>query len=122
MARNLKSRVAISSALCALSVISLSASVSASEWPEIPRRVVNFSDLDLTRSAGVAALYARIQLAARHVCEPVLPQDLGSEQRARACAAHAVEQAVADVKVPQLTSYHREKLGMNSAIVVARRN
>jgi UrcA family protein len=122
MARNLKSRIAIYSALCALSVISLSAPVRASEWPEIPRQAVNFADLDLTRSAGVAVLYARIQLAARYVCKPVLPQDLGSAQRARTCAAHAVEQAVADARSPQLTSYHHEKLGMKSAIVVARRN
>jgi UrcA family protein len=122
MARNLKSKVAICTALCAMSVISLSASVGASEWPGIPSRVVNFADLDLTRSAGVAALYARIQLAARHVCEPVVPRDLGSEQRGRACAAHAVEQAVADVNAPQLTSYHQEKQGTKAPIVVARSN
>jgi UrcA family protein len=122
MARNLKSKVAIGTALCALSVISLSAPVRASEWPEIPRQVVNFADLDLTRTAGVAALYTRIQLAARRVCEPAMLRDLGSEQRARLCAAHALEQAIAAVNAPQLTSYHQEKQGVKVPIIVARSN
>jgi UrcA family protein len=122
MPRNLNPKVAICSVLCALPLISLSVSASAGDWPEVPRRVVNFADLDLTRSAGVAALYARIRLAARAVCEPALPHDLGSAQRARTCAAHALEQAVVDVNAPQLTSYHQEKTGMKAPLVVARRN
>ncbi len=123
MPRSFSSKAAICSALCALSVMSLSTPAAASDWlSEIPRRAVHFADLDLTRSAGVAALYMRIQLAAREVCKPLLPRDLGSEQRARDCAVRAVTQAVATVNAPQLTSYHLAKVGSKSAIVVARSN
>ena len=120
MPRNLNLKV-ICSALCAMSLVSLSSPAGASDQPEIPSRVVKFGDLDLTRSGGAAALYARIQHAAREVCQPVMSRDLGSQRRAHSCATRAVERAVVDVNAPQLMSYHLAKKGV-TPVLVAQRN
>ena len=101
-----KTKTAIVSALGAAL---LSLSIGAAERPQVPQRVVKFADLDLTRGAGVAALYARIQAAAAEVCEPVIARDLASASYARTCTAAAIGRAIADVNVPQLTSYHMAK-------------
>jgi len=52
---------------------------------DVATRVVHFADLDLTRSAGVAVLYARIKSAARQVCEPINDRDVSASQAARKC-------------------------------------
>jgi UrcA family protein len=120
MTRNRNLKAAICSALCAMSLASLSLPAGASDANDVPRRVVKFDDLDLTRSAGVAALYARIQHAAREVCPALVSRDLGAAMRARACAARAVKSAIADVNVPQLTGYYLAKQGRTPIIVAQR--
>ena len=122
MRNNLNIKAAVSGAVFAIVLASLTAPAVAGDSSEIPHRVVKFADLDLTRGAGVAALYARIQWAARQVCEPMIARDLPSEMRARACAAQALDRAVTDVNAPQLTSYHLAKAGRKPAITVAHRN
>jgi UrcA family protein len=71
---------------------------------EPPKRVVNFADLDLSRDAGVAALYQRITSAAREVCRP---EDFWTEKtRNFDCRHAAVARAISDVQSPALTSYY----------------
>jgi len=108
--------------LCATSLSSLALPVRAADPAEVPHRVVKMADLDLARSAGVAALYARIKFAARQICEPVIARDLASEMRSRACVAQAVERAIGEVNLPQLTSYHLAKSGASPAITLAQGN
>jgi UrcA family protein len=62
----------------------------------VPSRKVNFADLDITRSEGVAALYARTGFAAREVCSQLdswVPELL---VRAYQCREQAIARAVAD--------------------------
>ncbi|HEX3846291.1 MAG TPA: UrcA family protein [Steroidobacteraceae bacterium] len=115
-----KLKAAIYLALCATSLAVLSVPAHAGESDEAPGRVVKFADLDLTRSAGVAALYARLQSAARQVCEPAGTRDLKAEALARTCVAHAVERAINDINVPQLASYYQEKTGRKPTISLAK--
>jgi UrcA family protein len=98
---------------CALLVMllgSLSAvAAKVGSRDEVPSRKVNFADLDITRSEGVAVLYARINFAAREVCSQLdswVPELL---VRAYQCREQAIARAVADVNAPALSSYHRAK-------------
>jgi UrcA family protein len=78
---------------------------------EVSRRIVRFADLDITRSAGAATLYARITTAAREVCEPSPSRgELGFSSQTRQCQEQAIERAVTDVNAPALTSYHLIKV------------
>ena len=113
-------KAAVFGALCASLVASLSLPASAGEPTDPPRRIVKFADLDLTRSAGVAALYVRIESAAKAVCEPPIARDLGSMMRARTCAAQALSRAVADVNAPLLTSYYLAKSKAGTIILAQR--
>jgi UrcA family protein len=73
-------------------------------------RKVQYGDLDLSRNAGVATLFSRINIAAREVCEP-LDVVIASLLRQRYdCRQDAVARAVADVNAPLLTSYFLEKI------------
>ncbi len=69
--------------------------------------VVRYSDLDLAKSAGAAALYARLQQAARAVCAPFEGRELALAAQHRACMDRAVAGAVAEVNRPLLSAYHQ---------------
>ena len=66
---------------------------------DLPREVVKFADLDLTRPAAAQELYRRIRNAARKVCAEYSPSAYE-----RSCAQQAVARAVAEVDSPQLTA------------------
>jgi UrcA family protein len=85
-----------------------------------PKRTVHFADLDLSRSAGVAALYGRIRFAAREVCEPVRDRGLQSMSARTRCVTQAIARAVADVNVPTLTSYHLTRIGQTITLAEQR--
>jgi UrcA family protein len=109
---------------CTLFVVlmgSLNAVAAADEWDNgPPKRVVHFADLDLTRNAGVAVLYARIRFAAREVCAPVEDRRLQSIAARDRCVTQAIARAVADVNVPTLTSYHLTKTGQTITLAEQR--
>jgi UrcA family protein len=75
---------------------------------DVPWRRVNFADLDLTKTAGAAVLYARIKSAAREVCISTdwLPKMSTVTDE---CRAQAVARAVADVNAPALTAYYQHR-------------
>ena len=105
-------KIAISCTLLVVLMGSLNGVAAAGEWDnELPKRVVHFADLDLTRNAGVAALYARIQSAAREVCAPTGSRGLQSIVARDRCMTQSIARAVANVNVPTLTSYHLVKTG-----------
>jgi UrcA family protein len=83
-------------------------------------RRINYSDLDLSRKAGAAALYSRIKSAARQVCDPLGASELWvSYTQVRLCVHQAIDRAVADVNAPALTSYHQARTGQPLRLAVA---
>jgi UrcA family protein len=86
----------------------------------VATRRVKFGDLDVTRSAGAATLYSRIQRAAREVCEPGFAS--GAREvilLTHRCMEQSIARAVADVNAPALTAYHLAKT--KQAITLAHR-
>jgi UrcA family protein len=86
----------------------------------LPSRVVQFADLDLSRTEGAAVLYHRLQNAAETVCgqrnslEPFVNRGLNM------CVQTAISTAVAKVNRPALTEYYKARLsGHNSTIQIA---
>jgi UrcA family protein len=78
----------------------------------VKQEIVNFSDLNVSSSAGVAALYRRIHRVARGVCyvEEKRPQPALYFPALR-CAREAEAQAVADINIASLTAYYQAKTG-----------
>jgi UrcA family protein len=74
-----------------------------------PQMLVHFADLDLARPAGIAALYSRLEGAAKRVCAPLEGKDLGSAAAFQRCVTGAVTRAVAEVDRPDLSAYCRAK-------------
>jgi UrcA family protein len=88
---------------------------------ERPIRVVQFADLDLSRPAGISALYGRIETAANNVCESASNREMARYVRWHLCLNHAIARAVADLGIPALTKYHVAKTGMKSEIATLAR-
>ena len=112
MPRNFKMQTAYVSATLA-TILASHGAIAAPVEPhyEVSQRIVRFADLDITRSAGAATLYARITTAARAVCEPSPSiRELGFSSQTQECQEQAIEHAVTDVNAPALTSYHLTKV------------
>jgi UrcA family protein len=94
-----------------ITAVSLAFSTArADEAP--PSRTVGFADLNLSTEAGAAALYRRIQAAARSVC----PGDDTTPELERIAARHrciedAVTRAVRKVNIESLSAYYTTKTG-----------
>src|SRR5579862_2978409 len=71
----------------------------------LPKYVVRFQDLDLSRIEDAAALYARLRYAARTVCESIRTQQPLLTEKYRACVDKALADAVAKVDRPLLSQY-----------------
>jgi UrcA family protein len=95
--------------LLAMGMVLLSGAAMAAEPAEgeAPKRVVNYSDLDLTHDSGVATLYVRIRNAASMVCDTRNTRSVEAFQGMRRCKQKAIDRALADVNMPQLYSYRR---------------
>ena len=78
---------------------------NAAPAQDAPNVNVRFADLDVTRTAGAAALYGRLTTAAKTVCAPLEGRDLGSVARFGECVERAISAAVAKVDQPALTRY-----------------
>jgi UrcA family protein len=106
----IKMKTAIPFALLAMAMASHGAvAARAALGDDVLQRRISFADLDLTRSAGAATLYARIISAAREVCEPPSPRMLLLSEDTRQCRQQAIARAVEDVNAPTLTSYYATK-------------
>jgi UrcA family protein len=108
MTRNPSTRAAFVSATLVFTLACGAASaMPASSSPDVPSRVVRYSDLDITRTSGAAALYARIEAAARSVCQPAFGfPETRMEGELRKCQRQAIDRAVNDVNAPLLTSHY----------------
>jgi UrcA family protein len=84
----------------------------------VNKYVVRFSDLDLSKNDGAAALYARVSYAAAIVCNSLQSRDLGIAAKYRACVAQAIANAVASVDRPLVSQYHESRTkGIKAAYV-----
>lgn len=86
-----------------------SAVLADSTSRELRTTQVEYGDLDLTQPAGAAALYRRIEAAARDVCDSPDLRDLRRSQLAEACISRAIAEAVESVNRPTLTTLHQER-------------
>jgi UrcA family protein len=98
-----------------ITILTLSASVllkAAAATPALPeprQMTIIYDDLDLTRLAGVAKLYRRIELAAAQVCKGLNSRVPENFARERLCARQAIARAVAQVGSPALSQYYASK-------------
>jgi UrcA family protein len=95
-------------AAAALLFAVLAAGAQAADVPQVH---VKYADLNLNTAAGATVLYRRIRGAADQVCGVSSDRDLARVTQAKACAAHAVADAVAAVNAPILTSIYQVKIG-----------
>jgi UrcA family protein len=95
---------------------------NAGPAPDAPSVTVQFADLDLTHSAGAAALYQRLKQAAETVCasSDSRSRDLGSQTRHKECMQSAIGAAVVKVDQPSLTAYYRAQVTRNATTQIAR--
>jgi UrcA family protein len=93
-------------------LLALLSGASLAATATTPLTTVKYADLNLTTSAGLAALYQRIERAAVEVCE--LPQgtrQLKLESELKACRAKAIDRAVGQTNLPKLSAMHFARTG-----------
>jgi UrcA family protein len=90
----------------AIGAASLIADVAAAKEIGQFSTVVNYSDLDPSRTADAARLYQRLKLASEKVCGVERTRDLKKQRQHDACYIQALNAAVEKVDQPQLTALH----------------
>lgn len=102
-------------------LLASSANADVERLADVPRIVVTFGDLDLSKPAGSTALYERIQSAAEIVCRVNESRQLALIARSRACYRSAIDDAVAQIDHPRLTALHDRKVGKEEVVRAAKR-
>src|SRR5271170_7771907 len=74
---------------------------------EQPSISVDYTGLDLTRSADTQLLYRRLKQAAANVCGALPSIGLGAREHYQACYRTTLDNAVMQVHSPQLLALHR---------------
>jgi UrcA family protein len=87
---------------------SVGAAQAATSEDAVPTVVVSYGDLDLSTTDGTSALYQRISVAARQVCQGEFSRAVSQVGKARACREAAIERAVNAVNNPQLVAMRTE--------------
>ena len=95
------------------------AAMSPAQDTGVQREKVKYSDLDISRSAGAGALYARITLAANDVCRDQSHGDLSSKAIFDRCVHQAIANAVAEVDQPALYSVYNAKNAAPKPVMLA---
>jgi UrcA family protein len=97
-------------------------SAHAAPPQDVPSVVVQFADLDLSRSEGARVLYQRLKRAAEAICAPLDDRELARHMHFTACLQNAISTAVVKVNRPALTAYYTAKTnGRNATIQMAQR-
>jgi len=98
----------ILSGLVVLGAVALSSTAAIAGEPDtVETKSVNYVQADLQDESSAAALYERIQRAARLVCRPPDVREMDRYRLYKACYDRAVETAVANVGATALTAVHR---------------
>ena len=95
------------------------ATVCTAAEANLPQMTVKYADLDISKPQGAAALYARIQQAARQVCLPLDGAAVSSKARMGACVHKAIADAVAKVGQPALFDAYSAHNGQPTQIILA---
>lgn len=74
-------------------------------------RAVHYAPAALAEPAGVAAVYRRLQAAARVVCGDFDAKGLARMRVFEQCVQRSLAHAVADIDAPALTAYHERHTG-----------
>jgi UrcA family protein len=85
---------------------------------DVPHEIVKYGDINLSSPQGAATLLARIQSAARRVCERSEEMNLSAQAQAHACITKAVATAVSQVHQPTLTALYNSKNGKTSSPIM----
>lgn len=112
--RGLLAAAVLSALGCSLATV-----CSAAEPLNPLQRTVKYADLNVSKPEGAAALYVRIQRAARQVCLPFDGDRLSSKARMGACVHKAIADAVAQVGEPALFDAYNAHYGQPTPIILA---
>lgn len=106
MHQSLSAPVRVIGMALAIAAASLVADIASAKEHDAVSTVVGYSDLDLTQSSDTARLYARLQYAAKKVCNSYDSRELRMKERHAACYDSALSKAVAQVDDAKLSSLH----------------
>jgi UrcA family protein len=98
--------------------MSLATVCTAAEPTDPPHITVKFSDLKVSTPQGAAALYGRIERAAREVCRPLEERNFRSKAH-ESCLHQAITDAVAKVGQPALFDAYNAHNAQPRLIVLA---
>jgi UrcA family protein len=118
MTTSLSFRSALATAIFGALTCSVATVCTAAETDPL-QTTVKYADLNVSNLQGAAALYARIQRAARQVCLPLDGRDLSSKAWMGACVHKAIADAVAKVGQPALFAAYNAHYGQPKPIVLA---
>ena len=85
----------------------LASTAFASTSSEGPAVRVSYSELDLSKDAGVERLYARLRQAAKQVCGSADNRDFVALREKDACVRAALDRAVESVHSARLSARHK---------------
>jgi UrcA family protein len=85
----------------------------------VSQKAVQYGDLDVSRTAGAAALYSRISGAAKSVCKSLDGDDLAAKSLFDRCVHKAVTDAVTAIDQPALYSLYNTKNPAVKSIILA---
>lgn len=94
--------------LGAVSLLLLAACLVQAGQPVLTRQQLGYDRTALAAPAGVAHLHQRLVDAAREVCMGYVGPRPADQQQYRACVAQTLRRAVARVRSPALSAYHRQ--------------
>jgi UrcA family protein len=104
-------RLVAASALLAGLLVSSAHAQSDREPTQIK---VSVAGVDFSQQASTEAFYGRLRVAARKACDSNMGRDLGANAQDRACAAQALNRAVAQVGKPTLLALHANRTGQTA--------
>lgn len=101
-------RILAASALLAGLLVSTAHAQSGREATEVR---VSLVGVDFSQPASTAAFYGRLRAAARNACNSKMGRDLTAQLQDQACAAEALNRAVARIDKPTLLALHANRTG-----------
>jgi UrcA family protein len=105
---NLTTVLTASVATALLSIARLAQADMINDAPK--QMLVHFADLDLSKPAGITALYGRLEGAAKRVCAPLAARIIQGASDYRHCVKDAISRSVTEVNQPDLSAYYRAKV------------
>jgi UrcA family protein len=116
---SLNLRAVLAAAALGVVACSLASVCTAADSTNPLQTTVKYADLKISTGDGAAALYFRIQGAARQVCLPFDRAELSSKRIMGVCVHKAIADAVAKVDQPALFAIYTAHNDQPTSIVLA---